>query len=156
VLHLFYRVDQAAWRAKTDEKRALTLDHLEALLTMARQQPRPRLSRSRCLRGLTSASLILTPDLHNLNVLERTSRVARPDCWCPCFTYLSMTEKSDTRKRTRTTRWNSRRPRALFGQRRIGGEAHHVFASASSITRTTGFIRPARLGYFCFTDEQAA
>jgi hydrogen peroxide-dependent heme synthase len=96
VLHLFYRVDQAAWRAKTDEKRALTLDHLEALLTMARQQPETQIVTLSMFARADIGFMILTPDLHNLNVLEKNITASLgPDVLVPVFSYLSMTEKSE-------------------------------------------------------------
>jgi chlorite dismutase len=96
VLHLFYRVDQAAWRAKTDEKRALTLDHLEALIAMARQQPETQIVTLSMFARADIGFMILTPDLHNLNVLEKNITASLgPDVLVPVFTYLSMTEKSE-------------------------------------------------------------
>ena len=38
-LHLFYKADLAAWRAKSAEARAVARDHLEALVAAARQEP---------------------------------------------------------------------------------------------------------------------
>jgi chlorite dismutase len=96
VLHLFYRVDQAAWRAKTDEKRALTLDHLEALIAMARQQPETQVVTLSMFARADIGFMILTPDLHNLNVLEKNITASLgPDVLVPEFAYLSMTEKSE-------------------------------------------------------------
>ena len=56
--------------------------------------------------------MILTPDLHYLQALEkRLAASLGPDVLVPEFTYLSMTEKSSTRRRRRITRLSSRRTR---------------------------------------------
>jgi chlorite dismutase len=95
-LHLFYRVDLTAWRAKTDEKRALALDHLEALLAMARQQPETQIVTLSMFARADIGFMILTPDLHELNALEKNLAASLgPDVLVPEFTYLSMTEKSE-------------------------------------------------------------
>jgi len=95
-LHLFYRVDLAAWRAKTDKERVLALDHLEALLAMARQQPQTQVVTLAMFARADIGFMILTPDLHNLNALEKNLTASLgPDVLVPEFTYLSMTEKSE-------------------------------------------------------------
>jgi peroxiredoxin len=95
-LHLFYRVNLAAWRAQTGEKRALALDHLEAHLAMAREQPETQIVTLSMFARTDIGFMILTPDLHNLNALEKNITASLgPDVLAPEFTYLSMTEKSE-------------------------------------------------------------
>jgi chlorite dismutase len=95
-LHLFYRVDLTVWRAKTGEERTLALDHLEALLAMARQQPETQIVTLSMFARADIGFMILTPDLHNLNALEKNITASLgPDVLVPEFTYLSMTEKSE-------------------------------------------------------------
>jgi chlorite dismutase len=95
-LHLFYRVEQAAWRAKTGEERALALDHLEALIAMARQMPETQIITLSMFARADIGFMILTPDLHELNALEKNLTASLgPDVLMPEFTYLSMTEKSE-------------------------------------------------------------
>jgi len=95
-LHLFYRVDLTVWRAKTGEEQALALDHLEALIAMARQQPQTQIITLALFARADLGFMILTPDLHNLNALEKNLTASLgPDVLVPEFTYLSMTEKSE-------------------------------------------------------------
>lgn len=95
-LHLFYRVDLAAWRAKTGDDRAIALDYLETLLATARQQPQTQVVTLSMFARADIGFMILTPDLHDLNALEKSITASLgPDVLVPEFTYLSMTEKSE-------------------------------------------------------------
>jgi len=95
-LHLFYRVDLAAWRAKTAEEQAFALDHLEAIVAMARQQPQTQIVTLSMFARADIGFMILMPDLHELNALEKNLTASLgPDVLIPEFTYLSMTEKSE-------------------------------------------------------------
>jgi peroxiredoxin len=95
-LHLFYRVDLTAWRAQSDEARTFALDHLEALLAMTRQQPETQVITLSMFARADIGFMILTPDLHNLNALEKNITASLgPDVLVPEFTYLSMTERSE-------------------------------------------------------------
>jgi chlorite dismutase len=95
-LHLFYRVDLAKWRARTAEEREFALDHLEGLVLMARQQSETQVVTLAMFARADLGFMILTPDLHNLNALEKNLAAALgPDVLVPEFTYLSMTEKSE-------------------------------------------------------------
>jgi hydrogen peroxide-dependent heme synthase len=95
-LHLFYRLDLTSWRAKTDAERALALDHLEALVASARQQPETQVVTLSMFARADLGFMILTPDLHSLNALEKKLTASLgTDVLIPEFTYLSMTEKSE-------------------------------------------------------------
>ena len=95
-LHLFYRINMAAWHAQTGEERALDLDRLEALLVMARQQAETQVVTLSMFARADIGFMILTPDLHNLNALEKNITASLgPGVLEPEFTYLSMTEKSE-------------------------------------------------------------
>ena len=95
-LHLFYRVDLTAWRAKTADERAVALDYLETLVATARQQPETQLVTVSMFARADIGFMILTPDLHDLNALEKSITASLgPDVLVPEFTYLSMTEKSE-------------------------------------------------------------
>ena len=96
VLHLFYRVDLAVWHGQTAEQRAAALDHLEALVTLARAQAQTQVITLSMFARADMGFMILTPDLHSLNVFEKNFTAALgPDVLVPEFTYLSMTEKSE-------------------------------------------------------------
>jgi chlorite dismutase len=95
-LHLFYRINQAAWRAKNADDRAIALDYLETLLSTSRQQPQTQVVTLSMFARADIGFMILTPDLHDLNALEKSITASLgPDVLVPEFTYLSMTEKSE-------------------------------------------------------------
>jgi peroxiredoxin len=95
-LHLFYRIDLVAWRAKADEERADALAHLEALVATARQQPQTQVITLSMLARADIGFMIIAPDLQALNALEKSIAASLgPDVLVPEFTYLSMTEKSE-------------------------------------------------------------
>lgn len=95
-LHLFYRIDLAAWRAKTDDERAVALDYLETLVSTARQQPQTQVVTVAMFSRADIGFMILTPDLHDLNALEKSiASSLGPDVLIPEFSYLSLTEKSE-------------------------------------------------------------
>src|SRR5271154_6871361 len=87
-LHLFYRVNLTAWRARTGGGRPLALDHLEALLAMAREQPETQIVTLSMFARADIGFMILTPDLHNLNALEKNITASLgPGVLAPGFTY---------------------------------------------------------------------
>jgi peroxiredoxin len=95
-LHLFYRVNLTLWRTRTGEEQAKALDHLEALLTMARQLSQTQVLTFSMFARADIGFMILTPDLHALNALEKNiTESLGPNVLEPQFTYLSMTEKSE-------------------------------------------------------------
>jgi peroxiredoxin len=95
-LHLFYRVDMNVWRAKSPDERAVALDYLETLVTTARQQPQTQVITAAMFARADIGFMILTPDLHDLNALEKSITISLgPDVLVPEFTYFSMTEKSE-------------------------------------------------------------
>ena len=95
-LHLFYRVDLTAWRARTDLERGVALDGLDALLATARQRPQTQIVTVSLFARADIGFMILTPDLHELNALEKNIAASLgPDVLVPEFSYLSMTEKSE-------------------------------------------------------------
>jgi chlorite dismutase len=95
-LHLFYKVDLAAWRAKTPEERAAARGHLEAIVAAARRQPQAQVVTLAMFAPADLGFMVLSPDMHALQVLEKNiSASLGPDVLVPEFTYLSMTEKSE-------------------------------------------------------------
>ena len=80
------------WKRKV----LVALDHLEALVAMARQEPETQVITCAMFARADLGFMILTPDLHGLNALEkRLTSSLGPDVLVPEFTYLSMTEKSE-------------------------------------------------------------
>jgi len=63
---------------------------------MARQQPQTQIVTLSMFARADIGFMILTPDLHDLNTLEKNITASLgPDVLAPEFTYLSMTEKSE-------------------------------------------------------------
>ena len=95
-LHLFYLINLAAWRVKSSDDRAIALDYLETLVATVRQQPRTQVVTLSMFAPADLGFMILTPDLHDLNTLEKSLTASLgPDVLVPEFSYLSMTEKSE-------------------------------------------------------------
>ena len=95
-MHLFYRVDLAAWRARSDSERKAALAGLEKLVDDARAQEQTTVVTLSMLARADLGFMILTPDLHALNVLEKKIAASLgPNVLVPEFTYLSMTERSE-------------------------------------------------------------
>ena len=95
-LHLFYRIDLAAWQAKKASEREAALDRLEETVVIARQQPQTQVVTLSMFAHADIGFMILTPDLQYLNRLEKNiSAALGADVLIPEFTYLSMTEGSE-------------------------------------------------------------
>jgi chlorite dismutase len=95
-LHLFYKIDLAAWGARPAGERTAALAHLESLVAAARQQPQTQVVTVAMFARADIGFMILTPDLQYLNALEKSLAASLgPDVLLPEFTYLSMTEKSE-------------------------------------------------------------
>lgn len=95
-LHLFYRVDLTAWRAQPAKARTDALDHLQGLIASAREQEQTQVVTASMFARADLGFMILTPDLHYLNALEKKIAASLgPEVLVPEFTYLSMTEKSE-------------------------------------------------------------
>ncbi len=95
-LHLFYRVDLTAWTAAAVDERKAALADLEKLVADARSLPQTQVVTLSVLSRADIGFMILSPDLHQLNVLEkRIAASLGPKVLVPEFTYLSLTEKSE-------------------------------------------------------------
>jgi peroxiredoxin len=95
-LHLFYRIDLNAWRARPASERTAALSDLEKLVASARGQEQTTVITFSMLARADLGLMILTPDLHDLNTLEKKITASLgPDVLVPEFTYLSLTERSE-------------------------------------------------------------
>jgi hydrogen peroxide-dependent heme synthase len=95
-LHLFYRVDLAAWQAKTPAEQAAALNRLDTIIGMARLEPQTQIVTLSMFARADIGFMILMPDLHALNALEKNIAASLgPDVLLPEFSYLSLTEKSE-------------------------------------------------------------
>ncbi len=96
VLHLFYKVNLAAWQAQSGEERAQARARLEGLVDAARQNSQMQVVTLAMFAPADLGFMILSRDLHALQALEKKiSASLGPDVLLPEFTYLSMTEKSE-------------------------------------------------------------
>ena len=95
-LHLFYRINLAAWRARSAADRSEALGQLEELVAIARRQPHSQVVTCAMFARADIGFFILTPDLQFLNQLEKKIAASLgPDVLIPEFSYLSMTERSE-------------------------------------------------------------
>ena len=95
VLHLFYRVDLAAWNAQPAAKRTAALANLEKIIADARQVQTQVITLAMFARA-DLGFMLLSPDLRFLQELEkRIAGALGPNVLVPEFTYLSMTEGSE-------------------------------------------------------------
>lgn len=95
-LHLFYKIDLAAWRTRPAPERSEALGHLEEIVAIARRQPQTQVVTFSMFARADIGFFILTPDLQYLNQLEKQIAASLgPDVLVPEFSYLSMTEKSE-------------------------------------------------------------
>jgi peroxiredoxin len=95
-LHLFYRVNLGLWQARSEAQRAEALAHLEEIVEAARHRPQTQVLTFAMFTRADLGFMILTPDLHELNALEKKLTASLgPGVFVPEFTYLSMTEKSE-------------------------------------------------------------
>jgi chlorite dismutase len=77
-------------------ERETALDRLEEIVALARQQPQTQVVTLAMFAHADIGFMILTPDLQELNRLEKTiSASLGADVLIPEFTYLSMTEGSE-------------------------------------------------------------
>jgi peroxiredoxin len=95
-LQLFYRIDLGAWRERPEAERTAALAGLETLIESARAQAQTTVVTLSMLAHADLGFMILTPDLHELNALEKKIAASLgPDVLIPEFSYLSLTEKSE-------------------------------------------------------------
>lgn len=95
-LHLFYRINLGAWWTGSVDERARALDHLEALVAMARAEHQTQVVTLAMFAPADIGFMVLSPDMHALNTLEKKiSASLGPDVLAPEFTYLSLTERSE-------------------------------------------------------------
>ncbi len=95
-LHLFYRVNLSVWRAQPEGARTAALEALEEIISGARRVPRTQVVACSMLARADLGFMVLTPDLHFLNALEKKIAASLgPGVLEPEFTYLSLTEKSE-------------------------------------------------------------
>jgi peroxiredoxin len=95
-LHLFYRIDLAEWRMRPASERAAALSSLESLIEEARAKAQTTVVSLSMLARADLGFMILTPDLHELNALEKKIAASLgPGVLIPEFTYLSLTERSE-------------------------------------------------------------
>ena len=96
VLHLFYKIDLGLWLEIPPEERARALEHLDAIITAARQEPQTQIVTLAMFAPADIGFMVLSRDMHALQALEKTITASLgAGVLLPQFTYLSLTEKSE-------------------------------------------------------------
>jgi chlorite dismutase len=95
-LHLFYRVDRAAWNGLSAAECTAALTRLDQVVAEARQQPQTQVVTLAMFARADLGFMILTPDLRFLQQIEkRIAAALGPDVLHSEFAYLSLTEGSE-------------------------------------------------------------
>jgi peroxiredoxin len=95
-LHLFYSINLTAWRAKSADDQKEALDRLDAVVASGRSLQQTQILTFSMFARADIGFMILAPDMHLLNVLEKSiAEALGPDVLVPKFSYLSITEKSE-------------------------------------------------------------
>jgi peroxiredoxin len=97
VLHLFYRIDHGQWALLSPEERRAAKTHFSEIV----QEVRATSATQLLIFSMVSPKadlgfMLLTPDLHTANTLEKKLNISLgPDILAPVYSYLSMTEESE-------------------------------------------------------------
>jgi hydrogen peroxide-dependent heme synthase len=94
VMHLFYHIEQSQWALMSPEEQIAAKTSLSRLVQEARATPQTQLLTFSMLTPKADMGfMLLTPDLHTANALEKKlSQSLGPDVLSPAYSYLSMTE----------------------------------------------------------------
>ncbi len=141
-LHLFYRVDLAAWRDRSASDRAAALQELEELVDAARREPQTQVITLAMFARADLGFFILTPrPPFSQPARKEDHGFARPRRPRPRVHLSFLTEKSEyTRGRT-STPWNWRKRRGWPGAAPPRRKSSPPSANASGTTPTTGSTR---------------
>jgi chlorite dismutase len=94
VLHLFYHIEHSQWNLLSAEERIRAMTGLTRLVQEIRATPSTQLLVFSMLTPRADIGfMLLTPDLHAANVMEKKLTLSLgPDVLAPSYSYLSMTE----------------------------------------------------------------
>lgn len=97
VIHLFYQIDRTQWSLLTEDEQLEAKTDLTRLIQEIRSTADTQLlTFSMVTPKADLGFMLLTPDLHTANAFEkRLTNALGPDILAPCFSYLSMTERSE-------------------------------------------------------------
>lgn len=96
-MHLFYQIDQAQWSFySSDEKRQAKIDLTELAREIRSTPDTQLLSLAIASPKADLGFMLLTPDLQIATSFEKQLSLSLgPDILNPCYSYLSMTERSE-------------------------------------------------------------
>jgi len=96
-LHLFYRVEYGQWQLLSREEQNAAKTNLSSLVQEVRaMQSTQLLTLSVVTPKADLGFMLITPDLHNANSIEkRLSLALGADVLTPVYSYLSLTEESE-------------------------------------------------------------
>jgi hydrogen peroxide-dependent heme synthase len=97
VLHLFYRIDYASWRLLSQEEQIEAKTTLSALIQQIRATDETQLLNFSVISPKADLGfMLLTPDLHLANAIEKKLSLALGDeVLSPVFSFYSLTERSE-------------------------------------------------------------
>lgn len=97
VLHLFYKIEHGQWQLFSNEEKRRAKTHLAELVQEIRALPDTQLlTLSVVTPKADLAFMLLTPDLHTANALEKKLTLSLgADVLTPAYSFLSLTERSE-------------------------------------------------------------
>jgi len=97
VLHLFYRIDYAAWRPLSDKEQISAKTAISSLVQEVRAASGTQLLTFSIISPKADLGfMLLTPDLHFANTIEKKLTLALGDeVLTPVFSFYSLTERSE-------------------------------------------------------------
>src|SRR6202162_5360993 len=96
-LHLFYRIEYGQWQLFSREEQNAAKTNLASLVQEVRAMESTQLlTLSMVTPKADLGFMLITPDLHNANKIEkRLSLALGADVLIPVYSYLSLTEESE-------------------------------------------------------------
>src|SRR6266480_1698406 len=96
-LHLFYRIEYGQWQLLSREQQNAAKTNLSSLVQDVRAMESTQLLTLSIVTPKADLGfMLITPDLHNANKIEkRISLALGPDLLTPVYSYLSLTEESE-------------------------------------------------------------
>jgi len=97
VLHLFYRIDYAAWRLLSDQERLNAKTAISSLVQEVRAANNTQLLTFSIVSPKADLGfMLLTPDVHFVNAVEKKLSLSfGDDVLTPVFSFYSLTERSE-------------------------------------------------------------
>ena len=97
MLHLFYKIEHGQWALLSPDEQRAAKTNLTEVIQEVRATPETQLLVFSMVTPKADLGfMLLTPDLHTANALEKKLSLGLgPDILIPVYSYLSMTEESE-------------------------------------------------------------